>query len=72
LAIVQEINSLEEGEITLEGCISRLKESNNIYIQIELVEHLTDLKGLDFVVEGLASLREVRVELLLTHVGQNA
>jgi len=50
-------------ETTIEECAAQLKESNNIYVQIEILEHMVGLNGLDYTVENFASIRDLLEEI---------
>jgi len=57
-----EIEKLKK-EVTLEECVIKLRESNNMFVQIEILEHLVSLDGVDFVIEGFASVRDLLEEI---------
>jgi len=55
-----------EEAVTVEGCIQRLRESNDMVLQVDLMDDLVTLRGLDFVIEDLGSLRELLEGLYLS------
>ena len=55
-----------EEQTTVEGWIQRLRECHDMVLQADLIDNLVTLHGLDFVIEGLGSLRELLEGLYLS------